>query len=54
MSDNKTVKPSPDFDGHINYDLKKMTPKEKLEYLSRQIELHFFIHKKVKKAKKLQ
>ena len=45
-------KGSENFDGHPEKPLKKMTPKEKLEYLSAQIELKRFIEMKVIRKKK--
>jgi len=45
-------KGSENFDGHPEKPLKKMTPKEKLEYLSAQIELKRFIEMKVVRKKK--
>jgi len=41
----------PDFDGHLEKPLKDMTPKEKLLYLSMQIELRHFIKNNVKRIK---
>jgi hypothetical protein len=40
-----------DFNGHLKYNITKMTPKEKLLYLSKQIEIHYFIKNKIKKIK---
>ena len=42
------------FDGHLEKELKDMTPKKKLLYLSMQIDLKYFIKNKVKKVKKKQ
>jgi hypothetical protein len=42
----------PLFDGHLEMDVTKMSPKEKLLYLSRQIQLKHFIKKKVRKVPK--
>jgi len=39
----------PAFDGHLEYPLSKMNPKEKLLYLSMQIELRHFIKHNVRK-----
>lgn len=50
MKNNKTV--HPDFDGHLEKPLKEMTPKEKLLYLSLQIELRHQVRTRVKKVKK--
>ena len=44
--------PHPDFDGHLEQDVTKMNPKEKLLYMSRQIRLRHFIKTKVKKVPK--
>lgn len=46
----KEKKPDPFFDGHLEMDIAKMAPKEKLLYLSRQIQLRHFIKTKVKKV----
>ena len=45
-------KGSENFDGHPEKPLNKMTPKEKLEYLSAQIELTRFIEKHVARKKR--
>lgn len=42
----------PHFDGHLEMDVTKMSPKEKLLYLSRQIQLKHFIETKVRKISK--
>jgi hypothetical protein len=42
----------PLFDGHLEMDVTKMSPKEKLLYLSRQIQLKHFIETKVRKISK--
>lgn len=44
--------PDPNFDGHLEMDVKKMNPKEKLLYMSRQIQLRHFIKTKVRKVPK--
>ena len=41
----------PDFDGHLEQRLRDMSPKEKLLYLSQQIELRHFARRVVKKKK---
>ena len=43
----------PLFDGHLEKDIRLMTPKEKLSYLSMQIQLKRFIEAKVKKISKI-
>jgi hypothetical protein len=48
----KKVKTDPLFDGRLEKDITKMTPKEKLLYLSMQIELKRFIEAKVRKISK--
>jgi len=48
----KKVMPDPLFDGHLEMDLTRMTPREKLLYLSMQIKLKRFIEAKVKKIPK--
>jgi hypothetical protein len=40
----------PFFDGHLEKDIRTMTAKEKLLYLSRQIELRHFIKDHVKRV----
>lgn len=50
----KEKTPDPLFDGHLEMDITKMAPKEKLLYLSRQIQLRHFIKTKVKKVSKHQ
>ncbi|MCK4761298.1 MAG: hypothetical protein KAW12_03800 [Candidatus Aminicenantes bacterium] len=45
----KNTKTDPLFDGHLEKDVTKMSPKEKLLYLSRQIQLRRFIETKVRK-----
>jgi hypothetical protein len=39
----------PDFDGHLEKELKSMTPLEKLAYLSQQIALRHFLQTQVKR-----
>lgn len=46
----KAIKPDPLFDGHLETDVTRMTPKEKLLYISRQIQLRHFIERKVRKV----
>ena len=46
----KKVQPDPLFDGHLEKDVTKMNPKEKLLYLSMQIQLKRFIETKVTKV----
>lgn len=41
----------PDFDGHNEIQLKNLCPKDKLLYLSQQIEFRFFARTKVKRVK---
>jgi hypothetical protein len=48
----KTGTADPLFDGHLEMDVTKMSPKEKLLYLSRQIQLKHFIETKVRKIPK--
>jgi hypothetical protein len=48
----KTRKTDPLFDGHLEMDITKMSPNEKLLYLSRQIQLKRFIETKVRKVPK--
>jgi hypothetical protein len=48
----KSEKIHPDFDGHLEKTLKNMSPKEKLLYLSQQIELRYFARHVVKKKGK--
>jgi hypothetical protein len=48
----KKVKTDPLFDGHLEKDVIKMTPNEKLLYLSMQIKLKRFIEAKVRKIPK--
>ena len=48
----KKVTADPHFDGHLEMDVTKMSPKEKLLYLSRQIQLKHFIETKVRKIPK--
>jgi hypothetical protein len=43
----KKIKPDPFFDGHLEIDITKISPKEKLLYLSRQIRLKRFIEQRV-------
>jgi len=50
MTDTKNKKVDPCFDGHLIMDVRKMPPEEKLMYLSRQIQLRYFIKKHVKKV----
>ncbi len=45
----KSEKIHADFDGHLEKTLKDMSPKEKLLYLSQQIELRYFARHVVKK-----
>jgi hypothetical protein len=40
------------FDGHLEKPLKQMTPKEKLLYLSAQIELRYYIKNNITRKKK--
>jgi len=40
----------PDFDGHVEKRLRDLPPKEKLLYLSQQIELMYFARHKVKRV----
>ena len=42
----------PDFDGHIEKRLREMPPKEKLLYLSQQIELRYIARYVVKRKNK--
>ena len=45
--------PDRDFDGHLEKEIKDMTPKEKLDYIWSQIELRNFIKSgKIRKIKK--
>ncbi len=46
----KKRKVDPAFDGHLEKDLTRMSAKEKLLYLSEQIELRHFIKKNVRKV----
>lgn len=46
------IKPDPLFDGHLEMNVTRMSPKEKLLYISRQIQLKHFIEKKVRKVTK--
>ncbi len=49
--ENKSItKTDPLFDGHLEKDVTKMAPKEKLLYLSMQIQLRHFIEARVKKV----
>ncbi len=48
----KTIKSDPLFDGHLQMDITKLSPKDKLLYISRQIQLKHFIETKVKKISK--
>jgi hypothetical protein len=48
----KTTKSDPLFDGHLEMDITKMSPKDKLLYISRQIQLKHFIETKVKRVSK--
>jgi len=41
----------PDFDGHNEIRLENLCPKEKLLYLSQQIELRFFARTMAKRTK---
>lgn len=41
-----------DFDGHLEKPLSEMTPKEKLVYLSAQIQLKRYIDKHAKKVRR--
>lgn len=51
--ENKQIpKTDPLFDGHLEMDITKMSPGEKLLYLSRQIQLKRFIEAKVRKVPK--
>ncbi|MCI0473225.1 MAG: hypothetical protein L0Y76_06560 [Ignavibacteria bacterium] len=43
----------PDFDGHLEKPLSKMTPKEKLDYLWMAIEFRDFVKKHAKFVEKL-
>ncbi|MGE5342324.1 MAG: hypothetical protein ACM3SY_12680 [Candidatus Omnitrophota bacterium] len=45
----KERKTDPLFDGHLEKEISQMTPKEKLLYLSRQIQLKRFVETKVRK-----
>lgn len=45
----KEKKTDPLFDGHLEKDLSKMNVKEKLLYISHQIQLKHYIKNKVKK-----
>lgn len=47
-----TIKTDPLFDGHLETDITKLSPKDKLLYISRQIQLKHFIETKVKKISK--
>lgn len=40
-----------DFDGHLEKELKDMTPKEKLDYIWQMIELKNYLAKNAKKVK---
>ena len=40
----------PDFDGHLERRLRDLSPKEKLLYLSQQMELMHFVRNKVKRV----
>ena len=42
----------PDFDGHLERRLRDLSPKEKLLYLSQQMELMHFVRNKVKRVTK--
>jgi hypothetical protein len=42
----------PDFDGHLERRLRDLPPKEKLLYLSQQIELMYFARHKVKRVER--
>lgn len=48
----KSTETDPLFDGHLEKDVTKMSPKEKLLYLSLQIQFRHFIKTKVKKVPK--
>lgn len=40
----------PDFDGHLEKRLRDLSPKDKLLYLSQQMELMHFVRHKVKRV----
>ncbi len=42
----------PDFDGHLERRLRDLSPKEKLLYLSQQMELMHFVRHKVKRVRR--
>ncbi|MFP4490529.1 MAG: hypothetical protein ACLFNZ_03565 [Spirochaetaceae bacterium] len=42
----------PDFDGHPEKRLRDMSPKEKLLYLSQQIEFRYFARRVIEKKRK--
>lgn len=48
----KKIKADPLFDGHLEKDVTKMSPEEKLLYLSRQIRFKHFIDNKVRRIPK--
>lgn len=48
----RPLRPDPLFDGHLETDVTRMSPKEKLLYISRQIQFKHFIEKNVRKVPK--
>lgn len=52
VKDKRALIPDPLFDGHLETDVTRMSPKEKLLYISRQIQLKHFIEKKVRRVTK--
>lgn len=41
----------PDFDGHLERPLRSLPPKEKLLYLSQQIELRYLVRHKARRVR---
>lgn len=52
MKEKEIKKIDPDFDGHLEKELKDMTPEEKFLYLSMQIEFKHAVRTQVKRVSK--